>query len=103
MTPILRERALPALTQPETGEVASSKWAAQRFSALIETHRALLGRTARSYARSIVERQDLEQEIALAIWRALPAFRGDCAERTFVLRIAHNQAITFLDKRRRSP
>jgi len=30
----------------------------------------------------------------------LPSFRGDCSERTFVFRIAHNRCITHLSKRR---
>lgn len=36
----------------------------------------------------------------MALWRALPSFRGDCSERTFVFRIAHNRCITHLSKRR---
>ena len=39
-------------------------------------------------------------EIALAIWRALPHFRGECSERTFTFRIAHNRAVTYLTQRR---
>jgi DNA-directed RNA polymerase specialized sigma24 family protein len=39
-------------------------------------------------------RDDLVQEIALAIWKAIPRFRGDSSERTWVYRIAHNVAIT---------
>jgi RNA polymerase sigma factor (sigma-70 family) len=40
------------------------------------------------------------QEIALAIWGALPRFRGECSERTFLFRIAHNRAIAHLSRRR---
>ena len=39
-------------------------------------------------------RRDLEQEVWLALWRALPRFEGRCSERTFVLRVAHNVAAT---------
>lgn len=46
------------------------------------------------------DRDDLLQEIAMALWRALPSFRGDCSERTFVFRIAHNRCITHLSRRR---
>lgn len=62
-----------------------------------------ISRTARSFARTTAEREDLEQEIALAVWRALPSFRGECSERTFVLRIAHNRALTAMTQRRRTP
>ena len=36
----------------------------------------------------------------MGIWQALPGFRGECAERTFVFRIAHNRAITYLTRKR---
>jgi RNA polymerase sigma factor (sigma-70 family) len=42
----------------------------------------------------------LVQEIALAIWQALPRFRGDCSERTFVYRIAHNRGLSHVWRRR---
>ena len=35
----------------------------------------------------------------MAIWRALPRFRGECSERTFVFRIAHNRAIAYITRR----
>jgi RNA polymerase sigma-70 factor (ECF subfamily) len=41
-------------------------------------------------------RQDLVQDIWLAIWQALPRFRGESSERTFVYRIAHNRAVSHV-------
>ena len=35
----------------------------------------------------------------MALWTALPRFRGDASERTFVYRVAHNTAIRFTTKR----
>ncbi len=32
----------------------------------------------------------------MALWTALPQFRGDSSERTWVYRVAHNTAISFL-------
>jgi len=43
----------------------------------------------------------LMQEILLAVWRALPRFRGQSSERTFVFRIAHNRGCTFVARRGR--
>lgn len=48
-----------------------------------------------------MEQDDLRQEIAIAIWRALDRFRGDSAERTYVIRIARNRALTFSAQRAR--
>lgn len=41
---------------------------------------------------------ELFQEIALNIWRALPKFRQDAAVKTFVARIAHNVLATHVAK-----
>jgi RNA polymerase sigma factor (sigma-70 family) len=41
---------------------------------------------------------ELFQEIALNIWRALPSFRHDSAVKTFVARIAHNILATHVAK-----
>lgn len=70
------------------------------FDALLTAHGQSLGRLASSYTRGSGEREDLLQEIALAIWRALPRFRRECSERTFLFRIAHNRAIAHLARRR---
>jgi len=54
-----------------------------------------------SYEATASGREDLLQEIALGLWQALPRFRGDSSERTWLYRIAHNIAISALDSRRR--
>ena len=72
----------------------------ERFSRLLTANHAPLTRLAGSYASNRSDRDDLLQEIAIALWRALPSFRGECAERTFLFRIAHNRCITHLSKKR---
>jgi RNA polymerase sigma factor (sigma-70 family) len=72
----------------------------ERFDNLLAVHGPALGRLAASYAGGAAEREDLLQEIVFAIWQALPRFRGECSERTFVFRIAHNRAISFVGRRR---
>lgn len=61
-----------------------------RLQRILRDHGRALGRVAAIYARSRAEEDDLRQEIVFAIWRALPGFRGECSERTFAFRIAHN-------------
>ena len=64
------------------------------YEDLLQRYYAALRRLAWSYARDAFE--DLFQEIALSLWTALPQFRGDCSERTWVYRVAHNTAISFM-------
>ena len=71
-----------------------------RLEAVLDAHGAALGRLAASYAREPAEREDLFQEIVVAIWKALPRFRGECSERTFIFRIAHNRGVAHLVRRR---
>ena len=72
----------------------------QWFDDVLTTYGAALGRLAASYVRDSGEREDLLQEIVFAIWQALPRFRGQSSERTFLFRIAHNRAMTHLARRR---
>jgi RNA polymerase sigma factor (sigma-70 family) len=71
----------------------------ETYEALLQRYIAALRRLAWSYAQSVFE--DLLQEIAMALWTALPQFRGDCSERTWVYRVAHNTAISFVANGRR--
>lgn len=77
-----------------------------RFNRLLQSHDAAVDRLANSYERDPARRQDLIQEIWLAVWQGLPRFRGDASERTFVFRIAHNRAVTHIlhwQRRRTEP
>ena len=71
------------------------------FARLIDEHGASLRRLAAAYLSDPTAREDLFQEIALAIWTGIPSFRGEASERTWVYRIAHNTAATHWQKLRR--
>lgn len=71
-----------------------------RFDRIAREYGARLARLAMSYVDE-ADRDDLMQEILLALWRALPAFRGEASERTFVLRVAMNRAATYRARRYR--
>ncbi len=64
-------------------------------------HGPAVGRAAALYERDPVERQDLIQETWVAIWRALPAFRGDSSLRTYIFRIAHNCGVSHVGRHAR--
>ncbi len=66
---------------------------------VLATHSASLSRIAASYESRPALREELLQDIAFALWRALPTFRQESSERTFVLRIATNRALSHLAAR----
>ena len=68
---------------------------------LMEQYESALWRLVNSYEADRSRREDLFQEIVLGLWKAIPRFRGDSSERTWLYRIAHNIAICALDSRRR--
>lgn len=60
-----------------------------------------IARIANCYEADQSRRQDLQQEIHLAIWRGLPGFREECSLKTWVYRVANNVAATFVAKEMR--
>jgi RNA polymerase sigma-70 factor, ECF subfamily len=71
------------------------------FLTLMEQYGPALRRLAGAYVIQPPDREDLFQEIAVAIWQAIPKFRGESSERTWLYRIAHNVAISSSAKLRR--
>jgi len=67
----------------------------------VASYSAAMRRLCAVYARSPQDREDLFQDIFLAVWRALPAFRAESSERTWLYRIAHNVAMTWQARDRR--
>ena len=70
------------------------------FLRLYEQYGPAMRRLVHAYTGDAAERQDLFQEIATQLWRALPNFRGEASERTWLYRIAHNVALSFTTKSR---
>lgn len=71
------------------------------FLEVLERYGPPLRRLCGVYADSRDDREDLFQEICLALWRALPQFRGEASLRTFVYRVGHNRGLTFRAQARR--
>jgi len=73
---------------------------APTFEHIVHAYGEALIRLAWGYTDNVADHDDLLQDILIAIWRALPRFRGEASERTFVFRVAHNRGITFVLRRR---
>lgn len=63
---------------------------------------AALGRLARGYEADPDKRRDLLQEVHFALWRSLERYQSDCSLRTWVYRVAHNTAISWVTRQKRS-
>jgi len=70
-----------------------------RFERVVQEYGPSLRRLAGAWEREPAAQEDLVQEILFALWRALPRFRGEAAERTFVFRVAMNRALTHRFRR----
>jgi RNA polymerase sigma-70 factor, ECF subfamily len=60
------------------------------------TFGSALERLARGYEADADKRRDLLQEIHVALWRSLEGFDGKCSLRTWVYRVAHNRAVSYV-------
>lgn len=65
------------------------------FKEWLEAYRSLLFKVVNTYAFTPADREDLFQEISTQVWRSIPGFRGDCALKTWIYRVALNSAIVW--------
>lgn len=72
------------------------------FHRVIAQYARPLARVAAGYAAQPNQQEDLLQEIYFALWQALPTFRGESRELTFVLSVAHNRGISFAARANRT-
>ncbi|HYH47524.1 MAG TPA: sigma-70 family RNA polymerase sigma factor [Thermoanaerobaculia bacterium] len=80
-----------------------SKALEERYDRILREHGLALRRVAAIYEADPARREDLFQDVCLALWQALPRFRGDCSERTFAFRIAHNRGLSHGWRARSAP
>ena len=73
------------------------------FDRALDEHGGLIDRIVATFERDRTGREDLHQEVALALWRAAPSWREDCSLRTFVARVAHNVCVSHVRRVTREP
>jgi len=71
------------------------------FERIAADYGPLISRIAMSYEADPSLREDLMQQIFLAVWQALPTFRADSSLKTFIARVAQNRSISFVTKQAR--
>lgn len=72
------------------------------YAQLSQEYGPALARIARSHEADADLRRDLLQDLHVALWRSLGSYDGRCSLRTWVYRVAHNAALTYVTRRRRS-
>jgi RNA polymerase sigma-70 factor, ECF subfamily len=61
-----------------------------------------LARFVIGYERDDAKRQELLQEVHLALWQSLAVFKGQCSLRTWAYRVTHNVGATHVHRATRS-
>ncbi len=70
------------------------------FRKMLEIHYTLIYSVVRGVAGQRGETDDIVQDVFIKIFRALGDFRGDSRLSTWIYRIARNEALNAIDKRR---
>ncbi|MEZ6095075.1 MAG: sigma-70 family RNA polymerase sigma factor [Pirellulaceae bacterium] len=71
------------------------------FDTWISEHQGLMFKVIRAYAFNPHDQEDLFQDMAIRIWKSIPAFRGESSVSTWLYRVALFSAIAW-SKRERS-
>ena len=71
------------------------------FLEVLRDNTLLVKKVCCMYSENAHDKQDLEQEICLQLWRAYPSFKGNSKVSTWLYRVALNTAITFFKKQKR--
>jgi RNA polymerase sigma-70 factor (ECF subfamily) len=74
----------------------------EQYRQTVAAYGPALVRLARSYEANLDARQDLLQDVHLALWRSFASFDNRCSLRTWVYRVAHNAAASHVLRSRRA-
>ena len=99
----MRLSAASAEGEATTGATGTLAGEMPPFERIVADHGPLISRIAMSYEADPSLREDLMQQIFLAVWQALPSYRADASLKTFIARIAQNRAISFVARQVRQP
>ena len=72
------------------------------YQSVRSEYSAALERLARAYEADPDRCRDLLQEIHFELWRSFDAYGERCSLRTWVYRVAHNTAVSYIVRQRRS-
>jgi len=85
-------RSLSSVPPPERDEL---------YEAAIREFGRALDRVAAGYEADPDKRHDLRQDIHFQLWRSFRVFDGRCSVKTWTFRVAHNTAVSYVNRERR--
>jgi RNA polymerase sigma-70 factor, ECF subfamily len=71
------------------------------FEKWLDEHKALIFKVVRAYAFTVMDQDDLFQEITIQVWHSIPTFRQESSATTWIYRISLNTAIKWVRKERK--
>ena len=72
--------------------------AKEKFVQILKDHKGIILKVTYAYCSDLEDRKDLEQEIAIQIWRSLKRYDGRAKLSTWIYRVALNVAISYQRK-----
>jgi RNA polymerase sigma-70 factor, ECF subfamily len=88
------------VSRTQSDEPAQSR-AGELYDAATREFGRVLDRLAAGYEADPEKRHDLRQEIHLQLWRSFAVFDGRCSLKTWTFRVAHNTAVSYVNRQRR--
>jgi RNA polymerase sigma-70 factor (ECF subfamily) len=95
MPEITDEFILSLFNNPETKEKA--------FEMLLKKYQKHIYYSARRITTVHEDADDVTQNVCIKIWRNLDKFRNDSSLKTWISRICINEALTYIEKKKRFP
>ena len=94
-----------ALAELEEGELIEKALAGQAecFMVLVDRHIGAVKKCLRSILRNQSDAEDALQEVLLKVWRHLSTFRAESSFRTWITRVAINEAVMLCRRERAKP
>lgn len=73
----------------------------EEFIHLLETNLGIILKISKAYTNTVQDREDLVNDIACAMWKAFPNFKGKSKVSTWIYRVALNTAMNYQKNTRR--
>ena len=79
----------------------SEKEQQEIFERWLGQYKAMIFKIVRAYAWTVMDRDDLFQEIIVHVWHSIPTFRNESSPSTWIYRISMNTSIKWLRKEKK--